>query len=60
MTAAEMTNLQLGLSYAQSGGEFLSYEDVRVVRLREHPLQLVQLVGSVGRPAALGSADGVL
>ena len=55
-----MTNLQLGLSYAQSGGEFLSYEDVRVVRLREHPLQLVQLVGSVGRPAALGSADGVL
>ena len=60
VTTAEMTNLQLRLSYSQSGGELLPYKDVRVVRLREHPLQLVQLIGSVGSPAPLGPADGVL
>ena len=55
-----MTNLQLSLGYAQSGGEFLPYKDIRVVRLREHPLQLVQLESSVGCPAPFGPADRVL
>lgn len=56
----ELANLQLGLSYAQPGGELLPYKDVWVVCLREHPLQLIQLVGTVGRPAPLWPADRIL
>lgn len=55
-----MTNLQLSLSYPQSGGELLPYKDIWVVRLREHPLQLVQLEGGVGCAAPLGPINRVL
>ena len=60
MLTAVTTNLQLSFGYAQPGGELLPNKDIGVVGLREHPLQLVQLEGSVGCPAPLGSTDWVL
>lgn len=60
MLTAVMTNLQFSLCYPQPGGELLPYKNIRVVRLREHPLQLVQLEGGVGCAAPLGPIDRVL